>query len=194
MALIRAGASEVFGVEPSLERVNWGREVIARAALSAKITLLHIPDTRALPFENSEFAFILVNGVLEYISQPRDPYIQELWRVLIPEGHLMISETPNKHFPKEVHTTSLWFNHWLPRRAAHRRAIRGGRFDVRRPDWDSSGWRGVGYFELVRPITGYRLVPEQSRLRHRLFSMVGLPASLVDPGPIWILQKADAGA
>jgi hypothetical protein len=109
--------------------------------------------------------------------------------VLAPGGHLMISETPNQYFPKDVHTTSLWFNHWLPRGLAHRRAVRRGRFDRSRVDWNSSGWRGLGFFELVRPIGGYRLIPEKSRLRHRILTMIGLPASLLDPGPIWILQK-----
>jgi hypothetical protein len=109
--------------------------------------------------------------------------------VLAPGGHLMISETPNQYFPKDVHTTSLWFNHWLPRDLAHRRAVRRGRFDRSRVDWNSSGWRGLGFFELVRPIGGYRLIPEKSRLRHRILTMIGLPASLLDPGPIWILQK-----
>lgn len=189
IALIRVGASEVVGVEPNLERVKRGRKFVSGVAPAGKVALIHTPDTRVLPFGSGEFAFILANGVLEHIPQPRDPYILELWRILSPGGHLMISETPNKYFPKEIHTTSLWFNHWLPRRLAHRRAVRRGRFDPLRSDWDSSGWRGLGYFELVRPISGFRLVAEHKKVRHRLFSMIGLPASLVDPGPIWILQK-----
>jgi SAM-dependent methyltransferase len=189
IALIRQGASEVVGVELNLFRVEQGRELVAKAAPAAKVSLIHTPDTAVLPFADGEFVFILANGVLEHIPQPRHPYIRELWRVLAPGGHLMISETPNKYFPKEVHTTSLWFNHWLPRRLAHQRAVRRGRFDPHRTDWDSSGWRGLGYFELVRPISGYRLVPEQTKLRHRLLARVGIPSSLIDPGPIWILQK-----
>jgi hypothetical protein len=112
-----------------------------------------------------------------------------VWRVLRPGGHLMLAETPNKYFPKEGHTTGLWFNHWLPREFAHRRAVRRGRFDPNRTDWESSGWRGLGYFELVKPISGYRLIPERTRHRHRLLSMLGIPPSLIDPGPIWVLQK-----
>jgi len=189
IALIRLGANEVVGVEPNLSRVEQGRELIPKAAPAAKVSIIHTPDTTALPFADGEFAFILANGVLEHIPQPRDPYIRELWRILAPDGHLMVSETPNKYFPKEIHTTSLWFNHWLPRSLAHRRAVRRRRFDPNRADWDSSGWRGLGYFELVKSISRYRLIPEQTKLRHRLFAMVGLPSSLIDPGPIWILQK-----
>jgi SAM-dependent methyltransferase len=189
VALIRSGASEVIGVEPSLSRVEQGRELVIKAVPAAKVSIICTPDTTALPFVDEEFAFILANGVLEHIPQPRDPYIRELWRVVATGGHLMISETPNKYFPKDVHTTSLWFNHWLPRRLAHHRAVRRRRFDPSRTDWDSSGWRGLGYFEIVRPLAYYRLIPERTKLRHRLLPRVGLPASLIDPGPIWVLQK-----
>lgn len=189
VALIRSGAGAVVGVEPSPVRIAQGLELVAKAAPGAKVSLICTPDTTALPFEAGEFAFILANGVLEHIPQPRTAYIRELWRVLASRGHLMISETPNKYFPKDVHTTSLWFNHWLPRGLAHGRAVRRGRFDAARTDWDSSGWRGLGYFELVAPIDGYRLIPERARWRHRLLTRIGLPASLIDPGPIWVLEK-----
>ena len=189
VALALLGAAEVVGVEPSLSRIQQGRTFLARAAPAAKVSLVHTPDTAALPFADGAFVFILANGVIEHIPQPRHPYLRELWRVLSPGGHLMISETPNKYFPKDVHTTLLWFNHWLPRGLAHRRAVRRGRFSPSATDWVSSGWRGLGYFELVRPLDGYRLVPERARLRHRVLSRLGIPASLIDPGPIWVLQK-----
>ena len=189
VALIRLGASEVVGVEPNPAQVELGRALLAKVAPDAKASLMHAPDTATLPFADEEFVFILANAVLEHIPQPRDSYIRELWRVLAPDGHLMINETPNKYFPKEVHTTFLWFNHWLPRRLAHRRAVRRRCFDASRTDWGSSGWRGLGYFELVRSISGYCLIPEQTKLRHRLFAMAGLPSSLIDPYPTWIVQK-----
>lgn len=189
IALSRLGASEIVGVEPSPTRVERGRKMLAKATHEAKISLINIQNTAQLPFANGEFKFILVNGVLEHIPQPRDPYIRELWRVLAPHGHLMVNETPNKYFPKELHTTALWFNHWLPRQLAYWRAVRYGRFDPNRTDWDSSGWRGLGYFEFVKPLNSYRLIPEQSKRRHRMFKLAGLPSSLLDPYPTWILQK-----
>jgi 2-polyprenyl-3-methyl-5-hydroxy-6-metoxy-1,4-benzoquinol methylase len=189
VALIDAGAAEVVGVEPDLSRIEKGRTLISKAAAKAKITLFHIPDTAALPFSDDEFSFVLTNGVLEHIPQPRDGYIRELWRVVSRGGHLMVTETPNKYWPKDNHTTGLWFNHWLPRETARRRAVRRGRFRATRDDWKSSGWRGLGYGELVRPISGYRLVHENSRVRHRVLASIGLPGSLIDPDPIWILRK-----
>lgn len=189
IALARQGAAEVVGVEPSIARIEQGRALIAKVAANAKISLMHTPDTTALPFADGEFVFILANGVLEHIPQPRAPYLREIWRVLSPGGHFMVSETPNQYFPRDIHTTSLWFNHWLPSGIARRRAIRRGRFDARRTDWSTSGWRGVGYFELVRPLRDYRLIPETAKLRHRLLTALGIPASFIDPGPIWVFQK-----
>jgi SAM-dependent methyltransferase len=190
VALIHAGAGEVVGVEPDAERVGKGLTAISEVAPDARITLLHTPDTSALPFADNEFSFALANGVIEHIPQPRDAYIRELWRVVAPGGHLMITETPNKYWPQDTHTTGLWFNHWLPRETAHRRAVRRGRFRPTRTDWATSGWRGLGYLELVRSIRGYQLVHEKSRLRHRVLASFGVPASIIDPAPIWILRKA----
>jgi SAM-dependent methyltransferase len=176
-------------VEPDLSRVEKGSTVIAETAPGAKISLLHTADTSALPFADNEFSFVLANGVIEHIPQPRDLYIRELWRLIMPGGHLMVTETPNKYWPREAHTTGLWFNHWLPRDVAHRRAVRRGRFSAARLDWATSGWRGLGYRELVRPIAGYQIIHENSRFRHRCLAAMGLPASIVDPAPIWILRK-----
>jgi SAM-dependent methyltransferase len=184
-ALIEVGAREAVGVEP-VEK--WVRDY-AHTFYGQPIEMHHVPDTRALPFDDAEFDTVIANAVFEHIPQPRDAYIAEAWRVLRPGGVLIINETPNKYWPKEDHTTGLWFNHWLPRGVAYRRAIRRGRFDPTRDDWASSGWRGMSYFEMVRAIDNYELVPETSRLRHRLFSALGIPASIIDPYPLWLLRK-----
>src|SRR2546421_11482880 len=75
IALIRLGASEVVGVEPNPSRVEQGRALVAKAAPDAKASLIHTLNTATLPFADGEFLFILANGVLEHIPQPRDSYI-----------------------------------------------------------------------------------------------------------------------
>jgi len=189
-ALLELGAGEVVGVEPGELWVSHGEQILEAAGFGERATLLHVADTRHLPFPDADFDVVLVNAVLEHIPQPRAAYIRETWRVLRADGTLLVNETPNRYLPKDVHTTGLWFVPWLPSSLARRYALRRGRFRAD-GDWSSSGWRGLGYFELTAALAPpFELVPEQSRWRHRLLSRLGLPASLLDPYPTWILRKA----
>ncbi len=192
-ALLELGAESVVGIEPGKEWVDAGLKYLETAGFGERARLLHVPDTRRLPFPDGSFDLVLVNAVLEHIPQPRADYIREMWRVLRPGGHLLVNETPNKYFPRDVHTTGLWFVSWLPSAFARRYAVWRGRYPPD-GDWDSSGWRGLGYYELVAPFGGeYRLSPERVRFRHRLLSRLGLPGSLLDPYPTWILEKLSPG-
>lgn len=188
-ALLELGAAEAVGVEPDAERVRLGRELLARTDHGSRATLYQVADTRRLPFAAGSFDVVLANAVFEHIPQPREAYLREVWRVLRRGGFLVVNETPNKYLPKDYHTTGLWGVPWLPSAVARRYALRRGRF---RPDahWASSGWRGVGFYEIARGLGGpYRLYPERTRLRHRLLTRLGLPASLLDPYPTLIFQK-----
>jgi ubiquinone/menaquinone biosynthesis C-methylase UbiE len=188
-AMLQMGAAEVVGVEPVAEWVRAGEKILAAGGFGPRAALLHVADTRVLPFRDADFDFVLVNAVLEHIPQPRAAYIREIWRVLRPGGHLMVNETPNKYLPKDVHTTGLWWVPWLPRRVAHRYALMRGRFRADE-EWESSGWRGLGYREMVSALDGpYELIPEQVRPRHRVLSRLGIPASILDPYPNWLIRK-----
>lgn len=184
IALLSVGARSVTGVEPDDQRVRQG---LAMPTVP-HAHLLRVRDTRRLPFADESFDVVSANAVLEHIPQPRDRYIEEIWRCVKQGGHLIVNETPNKWFPKEIHTTGLWWNHYLPKELAYRRAVRHG-WKRGRGEWARSGWRGLSYTELVRPLTGYKLIQERTRLRHRILAAFGLPAGILDPYPVWILQK-----
>jgi ubiquinone/menaquinone biosynthesis C-methylase UbiE len=186
-ALLELGAARVVGVEIDESRVVEGRRILADYGDRAQ--LLHTPDTTALPFDDGEFDCVLCNAVLEHIPQPRDAHIREMWRVLRPGGVLIVNETPNKYLPVDFHTLHLPLTNWLPSRVAHRIGVALGRFDPARMDWASSGWRGLGWYELVAPISDWELIPERKRLRHRVLTALGLPASLLDPYPCWMLRR-----
>lgn len=189
VALLRLGARHVVGVEPEEARVMKGKQVLQTLGLDKVSEIHYVADTLKLPFPDASFDFVLANAVFEHIPQPRDRYLTELWRVLAPGGHLLINETPNKYFPKEKHTTKLWFNHWLPKENAYRRSVRTGRYSGSMDAWESSGWRGVGFYELAKSLSNYRLIPETTKPRHQVFTRLGLPASLLDPYPTWVFQK-----
>jgi SAM-dependent methyltransferase len=189
LALREIGIEDVDGVEVQGSRVTLGRLMLREAGADPN-RLLHVPETQYLPYPSATFDTVLANAVLEHIPQPRAPYLKELWRVLKPGGHLIVTETPNPYLPFDYHTTHLWWVPWLPSRLARWYAIWRGRF---RPDkaWAFSGWRGLGYYELVGalPRRSFDVVHEQSRLRHRLLRRLHLPASLLDPYPVWIVRK-----
>jgi SAM-dependent methyltransferase len=186
-ALLELGARRVVGVEPDLSRVELGRKLIAMLGEESRAEILHVEDTRRLPFAGGSFRFVFANAVFEHIPQPRAAYIGELWRVVAVRGHLIVSETPNKYLPLDFHTTGFFGIPWLPKRLAHRYALWRG-YDPNE-DWDHSGWRGLGHYELVAPISNYTLFPELSRPRHRWFARLGLPTTLVDPYPTWLLRR-----
>jgi SAM-dependent methyltransferase len=188
-ALLELGARYVLGVEPDEQRVLRGRSVLKELGYQQRATLEHVPDTTHLPLADESVEVVVANAVLEHIPPPRVPHIRELWRVLAPGGHLIVNETPNKYLPKDFHTTGLWFVPWLPQEIARRYAIWRGRFSPN-ADWPSSGWRGVGYYEILSALTpAYQYLPETSRCRHRLLARLGLPSSLIDPYPTLIFRK-----
>lgn len=188
--LIELGASFVWGVEPEAWRVEKGAEFMSRLGITDSVALSHVEDTTRLDAPDSSFGFILANAVFEHIPQPRAPYVRELWRLLVPGGTLMVRETPNKYLPADFHTLHLPLTNWLPSSVAHRIGMLFGRFSAERTDWESSGWRGMGYYEFVSAIPGpYVMEHEMTRPRHRLLRAVGLPSSLVDPWPVYLIRK-----
>lgn len=192
-ALLELGAREVLGLEPDEARVLRGQQILRDLGYDNRATLEHMRDTRRLALADACVEVVIANAVLEHIPPPRLPYVRELWRVLGPGGYLIINETPNRYLPVDFHTTGLWFVPWLPSAVARRYAVWRGRFSPE-ADWASSGWRGVGFYEVVAGLTApYQYLPEQSHWRHRLLARLGLPASLIDPYPTLVFKKLSAG-
>ncbi len=103
---------------------------------------------------------------------------------------MIVNETPNKYLPWDYHTTKLPLINWLPSELAHAIAVKLGRFRAS-ADWDSSGWRGMGYYEFVNALTPpFTIHHEQTRSRHTLLQALGLPSGLFDPYPLYIVEKA----
>jgi SAM-dependent methyltransferase len=161
------GSTTVVLAEASSNARLTGIDVDARGLAIAALRLRHhglekqvqlqkiAPVQRAgdLPFPGGSFDLLLANGVLEHVVPfaVRPQIVLEMWRLLRPGGLLYISETPNPLWPVDRHTTGLPFVSWLPAGLARRYAIACGRH---RPDadFDSRGWRGMTYWQVVRPL------------------------------------------
>src|SRR5439155_1280158 len=104
-------------------------------------------ETRRLPWADGVFDVVLAVGVVEHLPlRQRRVQVDEYYRVLAPDGHIAILDTPNRWFPLETHSVGLPLVQWLPAPIAYRyaRTLRRRVF------------RGVPYAEFVADGTGWR--------------------------------------
>jgi hypothetical protein len=89
--------------------------------------------------------------------------VDEIHRVLKPGGDLFIFDTPNRVFPKDLHTTQVWFIGWLPERLARHYAIWRRRFDAKQ-DFRRYGAIGLSRSEIDRlfPSDAWRVTYEKT--------------------------------
>lgn len=142
VVLARAGA-DVAGVDPDGPSIAAARRRAQDAGITACFARVG-PDAR-LPFRDAAFDVVVAYQVFEHIPPPaRASQARELWRVVRPGGHLLLS-APNRWWPFELHTTRLWWVPWLPERVGVRYAVWRGRLP-RGADRDArlaEGVRGV---------------------------------------------------
>ncbi len=113
--VLAALGARVTAVEPDRELLELARANVARHGLSDRVRLIHVPDTRRLPFAASSFDWASCNSVLEYVPTPSRPaLLRELDRVLRPGGVLAILGSSNRLWPREEHS-GRWLVHYLPR-------------------------------------------------------------------------------
>jgi ubiquinone/menaquinone biosynthesis C-methylase UbiE len=117
LGLTRFGAETAVGADVIEERIL---EAKKKANGSLGIEFVHI-DTDGLPFPDAVFDGVLMNEVLEHVSDEKK-VLQEIFRVLRPRGHLVVM-SPNRWFPFEGHGGHIgtfqlpWpvpFLPWLP--------------------------------------------------------------------------------
>jgi len=112
-----------------------------------------------------------------------------MWRLVSDGGFLMINETPNVYFPKEVHTTNLWFNQFIPESLAYRRAIYHKRFAQDQKSWKSSGWRGLGTLRSLEQFQGFNLYQSGLGYAIEFFLQLGYLPQYVIHIPLGYLEK-----
>jgi SAM-dependent methyltransferase len=123
VALVEGGASRAIGIDPLEDRVA-----------SANVRAEGIPNVRflrasgeALPFPDKSFDAVLLNEVLEHVSD-EEKTLRGVFRVLRPGGHIVIM-SPNRWFPFEGHGMEIGpvqvplpvpFLPWVPRALGQR--------------------------------------------------------------------------
>ncbi len=156
LAMIDAGVDFVQGVEPNADFVELANQRAQDEKLADRVSFLHITDTTKLPFDDGRFDIVTFNAVLEHIDPKlRAPILQEAFRCLKPEGLLVITETPNKIFPYDGHTTRLPLIPWLPFNWAVDIASRFSRNSPRgltKEQYILEGLVGVTYWQIKKAL------------------------------------------
>jgi ubiquinone/menaquinone biosynthesis C-methylase UbiE len=156
------GSSAVVMAEQGAEVVGADAEAISldiaacRArdlGLQARCSFIRIPYVDAddrLPFLDASFDRCALIGVLEHMkTSERMACAAEIHRILRPGGDLFIFDTPNRAFPKDLHTTLLWFVGWMPERLARAYAIFRKRFESNQ-DFRRYGGIGISRRQIDR--------------------------------------------
>lgn len=146
---------EVVGVDLSTEMLAVGREKVKKAGLAERVTLCE-GDAEALPFDQATFDAVTVAfGVRNFANLPL--CLQEMYRVLRPDGEVMILELSTPSNPLVRWCYECYAFHFLPwvgglissDKAAYRylpASIRA----FHRPDEVVRMMREAGFREVVR--------------------------------------------
>jgi 2-polyprenyl-3-methyl-5-hydroxy-6-metoxy-1,4-benzoquinol methylase len=115
LVMMDKGAKSVQGVEPNAKFVELAKMRARDEGFEHDVTFLQLKDTRILPFEDGKYDIVTFSAVIEHIPPSlRHEIIKEAYRCLAPGGFIVFTETPNRIFPYDGHTTGLLFIHWLP--------------------------------------------------------------------------------
>ncbi len=152
-----------FDVNPKTVTITKKR--LEEHGLGAKVHFLCAADFQDVAAQAGKFDFILVNAVLEHIPLSivnlRAKIIQQLFSSLNPNGFLFITETPNRLWPIDFHTTGLWWIPWSKPGSqwAYQRAIQKGKFSLNSSVLSSgtlaleeSGSWGTTYAEIKKAL------------------------------------------
>src|SRR6266567_4812943 len=151
VAMVDLGAERAIGVDALEERIVQARE---REQARPAARFLHAP-AEALPFTESSFDGVLLNEVLEHVTDEVQT-LREIHRVLRPGGHLVVM-SPNRWFPFEGHGMHIGQHQvgfpvpllpWLPSKISQR-------FLYARNYWPYELWNMIREEDFIMCNTGY---------------------------------------
>ncbi len=156
--LRRLGGNEIIGVDVDERLLEIARSRIRdfydNGSILKKIEFVN--EKHGLPFSSESFDIVWPHAVMEHVLPGnRQHVLSELWRILKNNGLLIIDATPNRLWPKEHHTTGLFFLNYLPLNIA---CYLARKFSIRVPGKQtvqnllSRGIRGCTYWEISKSL------------------------------------------
>jgi len=112
---IESEECHVVGVDVELPSINSAIESHNNFYKDLNIEFFHMQNKNSIDFEDNQFDLVVFNAVFEHIYlSDRERLLVEGLRVLKTNGNIILIGTPNKWFPKDSHTSKLWFVPWMP--------------------------------------------------------------------------------
>jgi len=125
-------STSAFDVD--LESVHICEHRLREHGIENQVKLYHANDIDDVKGLMGTFDLILLNGVIEHIPLTKTGMRKRLLRTIFTEllnqsGYMVISETPNRLWPFDFHTTQLWWIPWTRPGSswAYTRAVKKGR-------------------------------------------------------------------
>lgn len=160
--------AEVTGVDRSPAHVAAARLLAVRAGLPR---VRFVDSSGVLTLPEGPFDHIVCNAVIEHLlPDERARLVATVWERLAPGGTWIVTESPYRWFPVELHTTGLWGINYLPDDLLARIAPRRGESWQ---DLQRRGIRGTTLGELRRLLeqqgaSARLLPPTRSGCRDRI--------------------------
>ena len=149
-------ALEVHGVEPNKAFVELANDRAKDEGQTERTFFTQVQDTSKLEFADNKFDIVTFNAVLEHIPPNlRQAIIKEAYRCLKPGGFMIFTETPNRTFPYDGHTTGLPLIPWLPLSMSYKLAKTFSRHVPRglsKERYINEGLVGGSYWQIKKAI------------------------------------------
>ena len=148
--LMKRGADDIVAADLVRENTDLARLVFSGFGLDRKV---EIRQEDVIPtLERNAFDIVWLQAVMEHLLPgERQTYLRRFWETLRPGGWLVVTETPNRAWPYEKHTTGgRWFLPWMRPESVFRKMRKEERYrsysDV---DFYRSGIIGSTYGEIM---------------------------------------------
>ena len=132
-AALAMSAAEVVAFDIDLQSTAICKKRLEEHCLTDKVKLYTGDDFELIGKEIGEFDLVMMHAVIEHIplsiSCLRERVVSQAFRCVKPGGHMYICETPNRLWPRDIHTTKMWWVPWTKAgsRWAYDKAMKTGK-------------------------------------------------------------------
>ena len=162
VVLGRLGIRDLVGLDLVNDYSALWRRRLVESGYGGNATFVQSGSGMHFPFRDRSFDLVILNGVLEHmLPEERRDLLRALLDLLRPGGRILVTETPNRWFPRNSHT-KLWLSEWLPfavaAALAHRFRIREDFPRSGRTALYRTGMRGMSARQIAAIVRGTAVI------------------------------------